>query len=67
MSDISYSPDLVLMFIPPSLRFLNYFCLVLILTKLPRCRLCDIGSQLLIRLMDLLNMLKLPRDASDTL
>lgn len=67
MSDTSYSPDLVLMFIPPSLSFLNYFCLVLILTKLPRCRLYDLESQLLIQLMGLLNVLKLSRDTCDTL
>lgn len=60
MSDISYSLDLVLMFIPPSLSFLNYFCLVLILTNLPRWRLYDLESQLLIQLMGLINMLTLP-------
>lgn len=60
MSDKSYSLDLVLMFIPPSLSFLNYFCLVLILTELPRCRLYDLESQLLIQLMGLINMLELP-------
>lgn len=32
LSDISYSPDPALMFIPPCLSFLNYFCLVLIPT-----------------------------------
>lgn len=67
MSDISYSPDPVLMFIPPSLSFLNDFWLVLIPTKLPRCELYVLESQLLIQLMASLNVLKLSRDTCDTL
>lgn len=67
LSGIRYSLDWALMFIPPSLGFLNYFCLVLILRKLPRCGLYELESQLLIQLMGLINVLKLPRDTCDTL
>lgn len=66
MSDNTYSLNQVLIFIPPSLGFLNYFCLVLMCTKLPRCGLYDLESQLLIHLMGFINVLNLPRDTCDT-
>lgn len=66
MSDNTYSLDQVLIFILPSLAFLNYFCPVLLRTKLPICGLYDLESQLLIHLMGFINVLNLPRDTCDT-